>query len=68
MGFLGPEKYATTELDVKLDGRGNYQTPLGKYTTSINGVYAAGGKIIAIFITKEEKWNDSICLSRVKNR
>lgn len=44
MGFLGPEKYMATELDVKLDGRGNYQTPIGKYATSLPGVYAAGGK------------------------
>ena len=53
MGFLGPEKYVATELDVKLDGRGNYQTPLGKYATSLPGVYAAGGKLTSIFELKK---------------
>ncbi|XP_043275732.1 glutamate synthase [NADH] isoform X2 [Venturia canescens] len=42
MGFLGPEKYIATELDTKLDARGNYETPEGKYATSLPGVYAAG--------------------------
>lgn len=44
MGFLGPEKYIATELEAKLDGRGNYETPSGKYATSLPGIYAAGGK------------------------
>ncbi|XP_034952284.1 putative glutamate synthase [NADPH] isoform X4 [Chelonus insularis] len=42
MGFLGPEKYIAEELQAKLDGRGNYETPVGKYATSLPGVYAAG--------------------------
>ena len=45
MGFLGPEKYIATELEAKLDGRGNYETPSGKYATSLPGIYAAGGKL-----------------------
>ena len=44
MGFLGPEKYIANELEAKLDGRGNYETPSGKYATSLSGIYAAGGK------------------------
>lgn len=43
MGFLGPEKYIATEVNIELDERGNYKTPAGKYRTSIPGVYAAGG-------------------------
>lgn len=43
MGFLGPEKYIANELETKLDARGNYETPVGKYHTSIPGIYAAGG-------------------------
>lgn len=43
MGFLGPEKYVATELEAALDGRGNYQTPGGKYSTSLPNVFAAGG-------------------------
>ncbi|KAJ8680883.1 hypothetical protein QAD02_016670 [Eretmocerus hayati] len=42
MGFLGPEKYIAEELQTKMDGRGNYETPVGKYSTSIPGIYAAG--------------------------
>nr|XP_046492605.1 glutamate synthase [NADH] isoform X2 [Neodiprion pinetum] len=42
MGFMGPEKYVATDLEAKLDGRGNYETPGGKYSTSISGVFAAG--------------------------
>ena len=48
MGFLGPEKYIATELETKMDGRGNYETPPGKYATSLPGVYAAGGKFLVI--------------------
>ncbi|XP_044595767.1 glutamate synthase [NADH] isoform X1 [Cotesia glomerata] len=42
MGFLGPEKYIAENLNTKLDGRGNYETPVGKYKTNLPGVYAAG--------------------------
>ncbi|EFN72550.1 Glutamate synthase [NADH], amyloplastic [Camponotus floridanus] len=42
MGFLGPEKYIATEMNVELDERGNYKTPAGKYRTSLPGIYAAG--------------------------
>lgn len=43
MGFLGPEKYIAEELATKMDGRGNYETPVGKYETSVPGIFAAGG-------------------------
>lgn len=46
MGFLGPEKYISTELDLKLDPRSNYETPVGKYCTSHPKVFAAGGKFV----------------------
>nr|XP_050862709.1 uncharacterized protein LOC127069596 isoform X1 [Vespula vulgaris] len=42
MGFLGPEKYIANELQTKMDARGNYETPIGKYKTSLPGIYAAG--------------------------
>lgn len=44
MGFLGPEKNILTELSLKLDARGNCETPKDKYSTNIPKVYAAGGK------------------------
>nr|XP_014291761.1 glutamate synthase [NADH], amyloplastic isoform X1 [Halyomorpha halys] len=42
MGFLGPEKYIANELDLDLDPRSNYETPSGKYSTSVPKVFAAG--------------------------
>ncbi|XP_043577717.1 glutamate synthase [NADH] isoform X1 [Bombus pyrosoma] len=42
MGFLGPEKYIATELNTKMDERGNFKTPIGNYKTSLDGIYAAG--------------------------
>ncbi|CAI9738925.1 glutamate synthase [NADPH] [Octopus vulgaris] len=42
MGFLGPEKDILNELEIKLDPRGNCETPKNKYSTNIPGVYAAG--------------------------
>lgn len=51
MGFSGPEKYVATELDMTLDERGNYKTAIGKYETSLSGIYAAGGKLAHFSIT-----------------
>jgi glutamate synthase (NADPH/NADH) len=45
MGFLGPEKYISFELDLALDPRSNYQTPSGYYRTSVPKVFAAGGTV-----------------------
>ncbi|KAJ9598866.1 hypothetical protein L9F63_026600, partial [Diploptera punctata] len=42
MGFLGPEKYIASELNLTLDPRSNYQTPNGRYSTSAPKVFAAG--------------------------
>ncbi|XP_039294476.1 putative glutamate synthase [NADPH] [Nilaparvata lugens] len=42
MGFLGPERDIASELDLNLDPRSNYQTPTGKYATSVPKVFAAG--------------------------
>jgi glutamate synthase (NADPH/NADH) len=46
MGFLGPEKYISSELDLTLDPRSNYQTPSGHYQTSVPKVFAAGGTVL----------------------
>jgi len=42
LGFLGPETTVIKSLDLKLDGRGNIQTPPKKYSTNVEGVFAAG--------------------------
>lgn len=45
MGFLGPEKAIMEEMKMKTDPRGNIETPKNKYSTSIDKVYAAGGRL-----------------------
>jgi len=42
MGFLGPESPVAEQLGVELDGRSNYQAEYGKYSTNMEGVFAAG--------------------------
>ncbi|KAI9209677.1 uncharacterized protein BJ171DRAFT_436843 [Polychytrium aggregatum] len=42
MGFMGPENEVIKQLSVKQDGRTNIETPKGKYSTTVPGVYAAG--------------------------
>jgi len=42
LGFLGPETTVIKSLDLKQDGRGNIQTPPKKYSTNVEGVFAAG--------------------------
>lgn len=43
MGFLGPERTIVNELSLALDPRSNFQTPSGRYATSVPKVFAAGG-------------------------
>ncbi len=42
MGFLGPEQYASDALNIEYDARSNYKAEHGKYTTNVDGVFAAG--------------------------
>ncbi|KAG2228014.1 hypothetical protein INT45_012038 [Circinella minor] len=42
MGFMGPEDAIIKQLSVKQDVRSNIETPKGKYSTSVDGVFAAG--------------------------
>ncbi|HIF32522.1 MAG TPA: glutamate synthase subunit beta [Planctomycetes bacterium] len=42
MGFLGPEQYATSMLDLEHDSRSNYQAAYGNYATNVPKVFAAG--------------------------
>ncbi|KAI9277575.1 hypothetical protein BY458DRAFT_554293 [Sporodiniella umbellata] len=42
MGFLGPEEAVVKQLELKQDGRSNIETGKGKYSTTLQGVYAAG--------------------------
>ena len=42
LGFLGPEQELIKSLEIGVDGRSNIKTPLNKYETSVEGVFAAG--------------------------
>jgi len=42
MGFLGPEHYVSDQVNLDYDARSNYQAEHGKYTTNVEGVFAAG--------------------------
>ena len=42
LGFLGPESMISDQLDLELDVRTNYKAEFEKYTTNIEGVFAAG--------------------------
>ncbi|TAQ84560.1 hypothetical protein B7494_g7107 [Chlorociboria aeruginascens] len=41
MGFLGPEDRVLGD-EIEKDGRKNIKTPVGKYSTNVTGVFAAG--------------------------
>ncbi len=42
LGFLGPEQYVPSSLDVDVDARSNFEAVHGKFTTNVDGVFAAG--------------------------
>jgi len=42
MGFLGPEEVAGDQLGLETDARSNIKADHGKYTTNVDGVFAAG--------------------------
>jgi len=42
LGFLGPQNEVLKALGIKQDARSNIQTPPKKYSTTVEGVFAAG--------------------------
>ncbi len=42
LGFRGPEQLIAEQLGIKTDPRTNFQAEYGRYSTSIEGVFAAG--------------------------
>ncbi|KAJ3114572.1 glutamate synthase [NADH] [Phlyctochytrium bullatum] len=42
MGFLGPESEVNNQLGLRTTRQTNIETPVGKYSTSVAGVFAAG--------------------------
>ncbi|SSC06885.1 Glutamate synthase [NADPH] small chain [bacterium endosymbiont of Bathymodiolus sp. 5 South] len=42
MGFVTPEHYLSTDANIALDERGNYQANYGEYATSQTGIFTAG--------------------------
>ena len=43
MGFLGPEETLVEKLGLETDPRSNFQAEYGRFATSVQGVFAAGG-------------------------
>jgi NADPH-dependent glutamate synthase beta subunit-like oxidoreductase len=42
MGFLGPEQYVNKALGVETDERSNYKAQYDRFSTNVEGVFAAG--------------------------
>lgn len=42
MGFLGPEEVPAKQLHIDLDPRSNFKAEHGRFTTNVEGVFAAG--------------------------
>ncbi|MFQ5464160.1 MAG: FAD-dependent oxidoreductase, partial [Phycisphaerae bacterium] len=42
MGFLGPEETLAEKLGLETDDRGNFRAAYGHWSTSVEGVFAAG--------------------------
>ncbi|XP_057988761.1 glutamate synthase 1 [NADH], chloroplastic isoform X2 [Hevea brasiliensis] len=42
MGFLGPESNVADKLGLELDNRSNFKAEYGRFSTSVEGVFAAG--------------------------
>jgi glutamate synthase (NADPH/NADH) small chain len=42
MGFLGPEQMLLKDLALETDARSNVKAEIGKFATSLKGVFAAG--------------------------
>ena len=42
LGFVGPEQYLPESIGLETDARSNFRAEHGKYTTNVEGVFAAG--------------------------
>ena len=42
LGFLGPEDYLLDQIGIQRDERSNAKAEYGKYSTNVEGVFAAG--------------------------
>jgi glutamate synthase (NADPH) small chain len=65
MGFSGPENQLIDQLGVEKDARTNAKTELGKYSTSVEGVFAAGdmrrGQSLVVWAINEGRGAASEC-------
>jgi NAD(P)H-dependent glutamate synthase small subunit len=42
MGFLGPEQYVSTKVNLEIDGRSNYKADYKNFKTNVSKVFVAG--------------------------
>lgn len=65
MGFSGPENQLLDQFGVEKDARTNAKTALGKYSTSVEGVFAAGdmrrGQSLVVWAINEGRGAASEC-------
>jgi NAD(P)H-dependent glutamate synthase small subunit len=57
MGFLGPEETLVPQLGLETDQRSNFKAEFGQYSTSIEGIFAAGdcrrGQSLVVWAIRE---------------
>ncbi|KAL8508941.1 hypothetical protein ACS0TY_016220 [Phlomoides rotata] len=57
MGFLGPKETLAEKLGLDRDNRSNVKAECGRFSTNVEGVFAAGdcrrGKSLAVWVINE---------------
>jgi NAD(P)H-dependent glutamate synthase small subunit len=67
MGFLGPEDTITPKLPIQLDDHSNFQADFGAYSTSQEGIFAAGdcrrGQSLVVWAIREG-WDAAVQINK----
>ena len=67
MGFLGPEDTITPKLPIQMDDHRNFQADFGAYSTSREGVFAAGdcrrGQSLVVWAIREG-WDAAVQIDK----
>jgi NADPH-dependent glutamate synthase beta subunit-like oxidoreductase len=65
MGFVSPEDYIATELDLDLDQRNNIHAVYGDFRTNVEGVFAGGdcrrGQSLVVWAINEGRGTAEAC-------
>ncbi len=67
MGFVGPEDTITPKLPIKMDDHSNFRADFGSYSTSQQGIFAAGdcrrGQSLVVWAIREG-WDAAVQINR----